>query len=179
MIDRRPFPRSTHLGWAAVRRAALLLVTLALAGCGGSGSSDVGTTTTAAAGPPGLGSTLYAGGDWAVLLDGDHATAFHRVAGIWRADRTRVVKIRILAPEGIAAAMPQVAAELSANRPLIESGMWVDGVEIPVKGGGLQPTRGTIYGAPGTELAPGTHIAVAYARTSAHATAVAWSFRVV
>ena len=61
---------------------------------------------------------------------------------------------------------------------MIESGMWVDGQEIPVKGGGLTATKGTIYGALGTPLTKGTHIAVAYARTAEHATAVAWSFRV-
>jgi ABC-type glycerol-3-phosphate transport system substrate-binding protein len=159
-----------------VRRLALLLTALVLAGCGGS-SATVTTTTTAAA-PPGPGTTLYAGGDWAVVLDGDHATAFHRVAGAWNADRSGAVKIRILGPDGAVAATPQVAAELSAKQPLIESGMWVDGKELVVKGGGLTATKGTIYGAPGAPLTKGTHVAVAYARTSAHATAVAWSFRV-
>ncbi|MDX6476880.1 MAG: hypothetical protein QOH95_2391 [Gaiellaceae bacterium] len=121
---------------------------------------------------------LYAGGDWAVVVDGNKATAFHRVAGTWNADTTGAVKIRILGPDGTVPATPQVAAEHSAEKPLIESGMWVDGHEIPVKGGGLKPTRGTIYGAPGTRLAKGKHVAVAYARTSQHASAVGWSFRV-
>ena len=56
--------------------------------------------------------------------------------------------------------------------------MWVDGKELPAKGGGLTPTRGTIYGAPGAPLARGTHVAVAYGRTAEHGTAVGWSFRV-
>ena len=161
-----------------MRRLALLLVAVALAGCGG--SSQQPTTSTAAAAPPGPGTTLYAGGDWSVVLDGEHATAFHRVAGTWRPDTSGLVKITILgpAPNGTAAPMPQVAAELSARRPLIESGMWVDGKEIPVKGGGLTSTKGTIYGAPGAQLFKGKHVAVAYARTAEHATAVAWSFRV-
>jgi ABC-type glycerol-3-phosphate transport system substrate-binding protein len=161
-----------------VRRLALLLTALALAGCGG-GSSGTGTTTTNAAAPPGPGTTLYAGGDWAVVLDDDHATAFHRVAGTWKADTSGAVKIRILGPDGDVASTPQVAAELSATRPLIESGMWVDGQELMAKGGGLTATKGTIYGAPGRPLTKGTHVAVAYARTADHATAVAWSFRVV
>lgn len=161
-----------------LRRFAFLLVAVALAGCGG--SSKQTTTVTAAAAPPGPGTTLYAGGDWAVVLDGDQATAFHRVGGAWRPDRSGLVKIKILGPEpnGTAAATPQVASELSAKSPLIESGMWVDGTEIPVKGGGLTSTRGTIYGAPGTPLAKGKHTVVAYARTANHASAVAWSFRV-
>jgi hypothetical protein len=160
-----------------VRRLAFLFTALALAGCGG--SSGTGTTTTGAAEPPGPGTVLYAGGDWAVVLDGAKATAFHRVAGTWNADTSGAVKIRILAPDGKVAATPQVAAELSAAKPLIESGMWVDGREIPVKGGGLTATKGTIYGAPGAPLMKGKHVAVAYARTAEHATAVAWSFRVV
>jgi hypothetical protein len=158
-----------------VRRLVLLLAAVALVGCGGS-SKD--TTTTNAAAPPGPGTTLYAGGDWAVVLDGDHATAFHRVAGAWKSDTSDAVKIRILAPDGTVAPTPQVAAELSAKKPLIESGMWVDGKEILVKGGGLTATKGTIYGAPDAPLTKGRHVAVAYARTSEHATAVAWSFRV-
>jgi hypothetical protein len=159
-----------------VRRLVLLLAAVALVGCGGSSKN---TTTTNAAAPPGPGTTLYAGGDWAVVLDGDHATAFHRVAGAWKPDTSGAVKIRILAPDGSVAPTPQVAAELSAKKPLIESGMWVDGKEILVKGGGLTATKGTIYGAPDTPLTKGTHVAVAYARTDEHATAVAWSFRVV
>jgi ABC-type glycerol-3-phosphate transport system substrate-binding protein len=160
-----------------VRRLALLLTALALAGCGGSAKQPA----TSAAAPPGPGTTLYAGGDWTVLLDGNEATAFHKVAGAWKADTSGAVKIRILGPDpdSNAAATPQVAAELSARKPLIESGMWVDGTELVAKGGGLNPTRGTIYGAPGAPLAKGTHVAVAYARTDDHATAVAWTFRVV
>jgi ABC-type glycerol-3-phosphate transport system substrate-binding protein len=159
-----------------VRRLALLLTALVLAGCGG--SSRTATTTNAAA-PPGPGTTLYAGGDWAVVLDDDNATAFHRVAGVWKADTGGAVKIRILGPDGKVTSRPQVAAELSAAKPLIESGMWIDGKELVVKGGGLTATKGTIYGAPGAPLTKGAHVAVAYARTADHATAVAWSFRVV
>jgi hypothetical protein len=158
-----------------LRRLALLLIALALAGCGGSSKQ---TTTTNAAAPPGPGATLYAGGDWAVVLDGNKATAFHRVAGSWKPDTSGAVKIRILAPEGTVAPTPQMAVELSAGKPLIESGMWADLHEILVKGGGLTATKGTIYGAPATPFSKGTHLAVAYARTAQHATAVAWTFRV-
>jgi ABC-type glycerol-3-phosphate transport system substrate-binding protein len=145
-----------------VRRLVLLLIALVLAACGGGSSAT----------------TLYAGGNWKVMLDGDKATAFHSVAGSWQPDTTGAVKIRILGPDGTVAPTPQVAAELSAKKPLIESGMWVDGKELVVKGGGLTATKGTIYGAPDVPLTKGTHVAVAYARTASHATAVAWSFRV-
>jgi hypothetical protein len=148
-----------------VRRLALLLLAAGLlAGCGSSSSAS--------------GTDLYAGGDWKVVLDGDTATAYHRVEGDWRPDRSNAVKIRILGPEGKAPALPQVAVELSARRPLIESGLWVDGEELLAKGGGLTSTKGTIYGAPAAELSPGKHVAVAYGRTETHAHAVAWTFTV-
>jgi hypothetical protein len=88
------------------------------------------------------------------------------------------VKIQFLGPKGIATPIPQVAAELAAPTQLVESGLWVDGVELVAKGGGLSPKRGTIYGAPSGPLSPGSHVAVAYARTAAAATAVARAFKI-
>jgi hypothetical protein len=107
------------------------------------------------------------------------AWALRRVGDRWRVDRSQRVKVRILGPEpgGKAAPVPQVAAELTAPAPLVESGLWVDGVPLQVKGGGT-PRRGTIYGAPAKPLAPGAHVAVAYGRTGDTGTAVAWTFRV-
>jgi hypothetical protein len=160
-----------------VLRLVLVLAALALAGCGGS-TPSASRAPASATDPPGPGTTLYAGGDWAVVVDGDKATAFQRVSGTWHPDTSRAVKVRVLGPNGTVASIPQVAAELSAKTPLVESGMWVDGKELLAKGGGLTATRGTIYGAPGAPLAKGKHVAVAYGRTSEHATAVGWSFRV-
>ena len=58
-----------------------------------------------------------------------------------------------------------------------ESGLWVDGAVLDVKGGGTL-RRGTIYGAPAAPLAPGPHVATAFARSARDATAVAWTFTV-
>jgi hypothetical protein len=147
-----------------VRLLVLLLVALGLAGCGGSSAKP-----------------LYESGNWKVVVEGGKATAQHRVDGKWQADTSGVVHVAILGPHVNAAGppMPQVAAELTAPTPLVESGLWVDGVELLEKGGSLSPRRGTIYGAPEAPLAKGTHTAVAYARTATRATAVAWTFRVV
>lgn len=147
-----------------------------LAGCGGSSSPKVATTTTTP--KPGPGTVLYRGGAWAVVLAGDTARALRLVGGSWRPDTSGAVKVSILGPHGTAARRPQVAAELSAKSPLVESGLWLDGTELLAKGGGLTPNRGTIYGAPNAPLSAGKHVAVAYGRTAAHATAVAWSFSV-
>lgn len=154
------------------------MLAVVVAGCGSSSTRPTTTTSTTAAAPPGPGTVLYAGGDWAVVLDRAHATAFHRIAGAWQPDTGGAVKIEILGPKGKVAKIPQCAVQLTATSPLVESGMWVDGQELVVKGGGLKPEQGTIYGAPGSALAPGKHVAVAYGRTATHATAVAWTFTV-
>jgi hypothetical protein len=166
-----------------VRRLAVLLVlSVALSGCGGSSHNGAtGTTSDNVAGPAaaaGGGETLYRGGDWAVVVDGSKAVALHLSGGEWQPDRTRRVQVEFLGPHAISTATPQVAAELRASSRLVESGLWVDGVELVAKGGGLSPKRGTIYGAPGGPLSPGEHLAVAYARTAAAATAVARAFKV-
>jgi uncharacterized protein YceK len=162
-----------------MRRIALLLfVAVALAGCGGSSKSSAPTTTAPVVPKPGPGTVLYQSNPWAVVLAGTKARALRLAGGAWRADTSGAVHIAILGPHAKAAATPQVAVELSASSPLVESGLWVDGTELTVKGGGLRPTRGTIYGAPSAPLAKGLHVAVAYGRTATHATAVAWSFRV-
>jgi hypothetical protein len=157
--------------------AALLLLSALLAGCGSSAQSAKRATAPKA--KPGPGRVLYIVGPWAVVVDGTRATAYHRLGGTWRADRSGAVRITILGPQpgSRAPRLPQVAAELIATTPLVESGLWVDGKELFEKGGGLSPKRGTIYGAPAARLAPGRHVAVAYARTAANATAVAWTFR--
>jgi hypothetical protein len=126
---------------------------------------------------------LYVGGDWAVASirgGGEaYAAAFRLVNGRWRADLSRRVKVRVLGPDPGSKAdpTPQVAAEIAAADPLAESGLWVDGEALDVKGGG-SATKGTIYGAPAAPLDPGTHVAVAYGRTARNGTAVAWTFTV-
>jgi hypothetical protein len=151
------------------RLAALVVLALIVAGCGGSSKPA----------EPGPGTVVFHGTEWAVVLDHGKATAQHLVDGAWVPDRSGVVKIAILGPDPGSkgnAGMLQVAAELSAPKALAESALWVDGTELLEKGGGLTPNRGTIYGAPVQALAPGKHTAVAYGRTATHATAVAWDF---
>ena len=146
-----------------MRPLAVALAVVALAGCGGSSVKP-----------------LYESGDWRVVVANGKATAQHRVDGKWQSDTTAAVHMSILGPRPGAAApaTPQVAAELTAESALVESGLWVDGTALFQKAGSLSPKRETIYGAPDGPLAAGTHTAVAYARTATHANAVAWTFRV-
>jgi hypothetical protein len=166
-----------------VRSLLLLALVLLAAGCGSSSDEAEPTTTAAATRPSPTsaypGTALYEGGDWAVVTSGDEAVALHFAGGEWRPDRSGTVKVEFLGPDGrVATATPQVAAQLSAPTRLAESALWVDGVELLAKGGGLTPTKGTIYGAPSEPLAPGKHVAVAYARTATAGTAVAKVFTV-
>jgi hypothetical protein len=158
-----------------VRRLLLVLLVAALAGCG---SKHATATTSATAPPPG--DVLYQGSEWAVAVDGDTATAYRLVGGAWQADRSGEPRLDVLGPKpgSKAPSLPQVAFEAAGKTDLADTAMWLDGVELLGKGGGLTPKRGTIYGAPTAKLRRGTHRVVAFARTATHASAVAWTFRV-
>ena len=163
---------------SAVRRLGLLALVAALSACGSSAHTAAPTTTTVP--KPGPGEVVYQGPQWSVVVDHGKAKALRLLNGTWMPDTSKAVHIAILGPKphSKTPATPQVAAEMTGNTPLVESALWVDGQELLEKGGGLTPTRGTIYGAPAQALAPGKHVAVAYARTATHAAAVAWTFRV-
>jgi hypothetical protein len=165
-----------------VRRLTLPLLLVALAaGCGSAKhTATTGATTTEPSPATAVrgSQVLYAGGKWAVVLKDGAATVVHLAAGSWRPDASNRVTIEILGPKpgSKAAALPQIAAQLTAPAPgLAESGLWVDGKALEVKGGGT-PRRATIYGAPAKPLDGGRHVAVAYGRTSGTGTAKAWSF---
>lgn len=127
--------------------------------------------------------TLYQGTSWSVVQvtkgGRAQAVAFELLGDRWKPDRSGNVKVKILGPQpnSTVVKLPQVAIEITAPAPFVESALWVDGTELIEKGGG-SPTSGTIYGAPAKDLAPGYHVAVGYARTATTGTAVAWIFHV-
>jgi len=90
------------------------------------------------------------------------------------------VHLTVLSPKPHSTQPPvmQVAMTIKSKTPLVQSALWIDGVELEEKGGGLTSTNATIYGAPDTPLTKGIHVAVGYARNSTNGSAVAWSFRV-
>jgi hypothetical protein len=184
-----------------MRRLPLLLCLGLLAGCGGSAKQHPATTTVAAqavAGPvaamralvrqdhslAGTLKMLFEGSGWSVVQSTSStrvsAIPFHLVGGRWLPDRVKGVRIEILGPDPgdrDAPALPQVAMEITAHAPFVESALWVDGTILNLQGGGT-PTNGTIYGAPAHRLKAGRHVAVGYARTARVAAAVAWTFDV-
>jgi hypothetical protein len=183
-----------------MKRAFLLIGVLVLAGCGGSKHAATTTTTPAPPNPAtamqayiaasapsfagGTVKTLYQGTSWSVVQvtkkNRALAEAFELLGNRWKVDTSNNVKVEILGPQpgSKTVKMPQVAIQITAPAPFVESALWVDGTELMEKGGGITKTRGTIYGAPAKNLAPGVHVAVGYARTATTGTAVAWIFRV-
>jgi len=121
---------------------------------------------------------------WAVIQVGRgtraKAVVFHLSGGAWHVDRSGAPTIGILGPKpgSVQPATPQVAITMSSRTPLVQSALWVDGFELHEKGGGVSPTKGTIYGAPDLPLKKGVHVAVGYARNATNGSAVAWTFRV-
>ena len=157
--------------------ACLLALTLIAAGCGGSSKPAAPPTPP----KPGPGTVVYQGTAWAVVIHRGRAVAQRLVGDVWRPAARGSMKIRVLGPKPGSTGnppIPQLAAELSAGSDLVDSALWVDGVELLGKGGGLTPTSGTIYGAPTSSLSRGKHTAIAYARTATNALAVAWTFSV-
>jgi hypothetical protein len=177
-----------------------VLAVALLAGCGGGSKTTTTTTSTTTAAVPapadamraliakdpslaGKVETLYESSGWAVVQSHApgkaNAVAFRLVGNKWVRDQSDTIDLTILGPQPGATAqkLPQVAMQFSGKIPFVESGLWVDGMELLEKGGG-SPTRGTIYGAPAANLKAGEHVAVGYARTALSGHAVAWVFKV-
>ena len=109
-----------------------------------------------------------------------YAVAERLQGGTWLAEIAGPVALTALGPRprGTAAPIPQVAFEIKAPKPIVDTALWVDGKPIDTKGGGPSSTYISIYGAPATPLMQGRHVAVAFARAGTNASALAWWFTV-
>lgn len=72
---------------------------------------------------------------------------------------------------------PRVQFELSAEAPVDEAGVWLDGAPLPATAGGT-PDAVTIVATPDAPLAPGWHVLVLFGRAGDEATAGATPFEV-
>jgi hypothetical protein len=150
-----------------VRRVLPLLVLLvALAGCGGGGSKV----------PPGYESHDLGDG-WLLLWKADGSDAKLQRNGEDVA--AGGIAIRPLGPEPgeTVGGIPQVAAEFSSPRAIENASLFVDGTALDTKEGGTT-VRQTLYGAPASSLSSGRHVVVAAARAGESAAARAWTFSV-
>jgi len=132
------------------------------------------------------------GGGWAVAWTvGTHtaegmtetmayAVPLKLVGGRWLAEISGAIDLRPLGPDAgeQVGTIPQVAAEIKAPTPIVETSLLVDGTPLDTKSGGPSTRYISIFGAPAEPLAPGQHVAVAFARAGQDAAARAWAFRV-
>jgi hypothetical protein len=123
-------------------------------------------------------------GPWAIaaVAKGTHAYAapLRRVNGQWRVDLGRTISLRPILPYPgrlSPTADPQIAAEARAGND-VRLALWLDGADFAVEAGGPRPGFITAFGRVGSDLSPGRHVVVAFARSGRRAAATAWTFRV-
>jgi hypothetical protein len=107
-----------------------------------------------------------------------YAAALRLEDGLWRVELASPIQIKPLRPKPgeTVKRRTQLAAEVTAGAPVVEAGLWLDGRAFPSRGGGATPNALTMFGET-ARLAPGAHTVVAFASTTAGATARAWAFR--
>lgn len=107
-----------------------------------------------------------------------YAAALRLENGLWRVELGSPVRIEPLRPKPgeTVARRTQLAAEVKAGTPIVEAGLWLDGLAFPSRGGGPTPNALTMFGET-SALAGGTHFVIAFASTQANASARAWAFR--
>jgi hypothetical protein len=107
-----------------------------------------------------------------------YAAALRREDGLWRIELGSQIRIDPLRPKPgeTVARRTQLAAEVRAGTPIVEAGLWLDGVAFPSRGGGPTPNALTMFGET-SALDRGPHFVVAFASTQANAGARAWAFR--
>jgi hypothetical protein len=109
-----------------------------------------------------------------------YAAALRLENGLWRVELDSPIDVQPLRPEPgeRVSRRTQLAAEVEAGTPIVEAGLWLDGIAFPSRGGGQTPSQLTMFGETST-LARGWHSVVAFASTAANASARAWTFRAV
>jgi hypothetical protein len=109
-----------------------------------------------------------------------YAAALRLENGLWRVELGSPVHVEPLRPEPGERVLrrTQLAAEVEAGTPIVEAGLWLDGVAFPSRGGGQTPSELTMFGETAT-LARGWHSVVGFASTATNASARAWAFRAV
>src|SRR5919106_3939956 len=95
------------------------------------------------------------------------AAALRLEGGLWRVELGSPIRIEPLRPKPgeRVSRRTQLAAEVQAGTPLVEAGLWLDGIAFPSRGGGQTPSELTMFGET-RALARGPHSVVAFASTA-------------
>jgi hypothetical protein len=109
-----------------------------------------------------------------------YAAALRMEKGLWHVELDAPLQVLPLRPKPgeTVQRRTQLAAEVKAGTPILEAGLWLDGLAFPTRGGGPTSNALTMFGET-AQLSPGVHTVIAFASTAAHAAAQAWSFRSV
>jgi hypothetical protein len=109
-----------------------------------------------------------------------YAAALRLENGLWRVELDAPLQLVPLRPNPgeVVQRRTQLAAEVKAGMPILEAGIWLDGLAFPTRGGGPTSSALTMFGE-AAALSRGPHTVIAFASTAAHAAARAWSFRSV
>lgn len=109
------------------------------------------------------------------------AAALRRVGEAWKLELMGPVRLDAVRPQPgeLVVRRTQLAAEVGANRPITDAGLWFDGRAFPSRGGASADGRHlTMFGEAPQPLTPGLHTVVAFAAASREASALAWAFSV-
>lgn len=109
-----------------------------------------------------------------------YAASLRREHGSWHITISGAVRLRAICPDpgDTVVDRTQLAAEITANAPILEGGMWLDGLAFSTKAGGPHSRRITMWDEAPQPLKRGLHVVVAFASTATDATALAWTFSV-
>jgi hypothetical protein len=109
------------------------------------------------------------------------AAALRRTGEVWSLELMGPVRVDPVRPEPGERVVrrTQLAAEVGANRPITDAGLWFDGQAFPSRGGASADGRHlTMFGEAPQPLPPGRHTVVAFAVAGREASALAWTFSV-
>ena len=117
--------------------------------------------------------------------DGARYGAFAAAARVdgsaWRLELAGPVRLHAVRPNPGERVVrrTQIAAGVAAHAPIVEAGLWLDGLAFPARGGATDPRHLTMWDEAPQPLRAGRHSVVAFASAGRPASALAWTFSVV
>ena len=106
---------------------------------------------------------------------GAFAAAARVDGGAWRLELGGPVRLHAIRPDPGERVVrrTQIAAGVAAHAPIVEAGLWVDGLAFPARGGSTDPRHLTMWDEAPQPLRTGRHSVVAFASAGRTASALA------